>query len=89
MQILQQKVYVYVYVFGGTRYNVRLWLDEDNLLHRDDGPAVEWPDGDKAYFIHGKFIRKDVQSSSGFSFRPHALHTVYINHKGFFHFQEV
>ena len=83
MQILQQKVY-----FLGTRDLVRLWLDEDDLLHRDDGPAVEWPDGDKAYFQHGKFTGKEIQSTFNFSFRPTALHTIYVYESGHFNFQE-
>ena len=28
-------------------------------LHRDDGPAVEWPNGDKHWYRHGKLHRLD------------------------------
>ena len=28
-------------------------------LHREDGPAVEWTDGEKQWFINGKFHRED------------------------------
>jgi hypothetical protein len=29
-----------------------LWLSE-NRLHREDGPAVLWPSGERSFFIHG------------------------------------
>jgi len=31
----------------------REWTDEDNRLHRTDGPAVEWTDGNKEYWFYG------------------------------------
>ena len=37
-------------------YHLRYWLDEDGLLHREDGPAVEWNDGYKAWWLNGKHI---------------------------------
>lgn len=27
---------------------------KDDLLHREDGPAVEWPDGTKEWYLNGK-----------------------------------
>lgn len=41
---------------------------EMTLLHREDGPAVEWDDGDKAWFIDGNRHRVDgpaVMSANG------------------------
>lgn len=38
----------------GTRY----WY-EDGLLHRENGPAVEWADGSKEWWFHGELHRKD------------------------------
>jgi len=35
-----------------------LWF-KDDLLHREDGPAVEHADGDKEWFFHGKRHRED------------------------------
>jgi len=29
------------------------------IFHRDDGPAVEWHNGDVEYFINGKLHRED------------------------------
>jgi len=29
------------------------------ILHREDGPAVEWADGDKVWFVNGKQHRLD------------------------------
>lgn len=31
-----------------------LYQDETGLLHRLDGPAVEWSDGYKAWYVNGK-----------------------------------
>ena len=31
----------------------------DNLLHREDGPAVEYTHGLKNWYIHGKLHRED------------------------------
>jgi len=32
----------------------RVYKDEHGLIHRDDGPAVEWFSGPHEYWIHGK-----------------------------------
>ena len=32
------------------------------LLHRVDGPALEWFDGDKEWYQHGKLYREDGPS---------------------------
>ncbi len=40
---------------SGTKY----YLDDQNQRHREDGPAVEWPDGSKYWYIHGKEHRED------------------------------
>jgi len=33
--------------------------DEQARFHREDGPAIEYEDGSKAYYIHGKCHRED------------------------------
>jgi len=35
------------------------WLDEQDLLHRTDGPAREWKDGSKEWWINGQLHRED------------------------------
>ena len=35
------------------------YTDSAGKLHREDGPAVEYADGDKAWFLHGKLHRED------------------------------
>ena len=40
---------------GGTKH----WRNKHGELHREDGPAVEWFDGDVEYYINGKFHRTD------------------------------
>ena len=37
----------------------RFWLRGGGKLHRDGGPAVEWPNGGKAWYWHGKLHRDD------------------------------
>ena len=34
-------------------------------LHREDGPAIEWADGDKRWYINGKLHRKDGPAYEG------------------------
>lgn len=31
----------------------------NGVLHREDGPAIEWPDGAKSWYSHGKRHRED------------------------------
>ncbi len=41
---------------------------EDNELHREDGPAVEYTTGSKAWYTNGEYHREDgpaVEYSSG------------------------
>lgn len=35
------------------------WYNEEGKKHREDGPAVESPEGYKAYYINGKRHRED------------------------------
>jgi hypothetical protein len=37
----------------------RVWRNEVEELHREDGPAKEWADGSNEWFIHGKPHRED------------------------------
>ena len=32
---------------------------EMNILHRDDGPAIEYADGSREWFLNGKLHRED------------------------------
>jgi hypothetical protein len=38
------------------------WYNEQGLLHREDGPAVEYVDGDKTWWVNGKRHRIDGQA---------------------------
>ena len=38
---------------------VTKWYNESNQLHRENGPAVKYEDGGKAYYINGKLHRED------------------------------
>jgi hypothetical protein len=33
-----------------------------SLLHREDGPAIEWGDGDRSWYYYGKIHRLDGPS---------------------------
>ena len=37
----------------------KFWRNSQGLLHREDGPAVEWHDGNKSWFINGQYHRED------------------------------
>jgi hypothetical protein len=36
------------------------WWYVDDWLHRTDGPAIEWPDGDVQWWWCGNYVRFDV-----------------------------
>ena len=45
-----------------TRYdrsNYVEWLNEDDQLHRTDGPAAEYADGTRYWYVNGKRHRTD------------------------------
>ena len=35
------------------------WFNDKGQRHRLDGPAIEWADGGKSWFVEGKFHRLD------------------------------
>lgn len=35
------------------------YVNSIGLLHREDGPAIEYNNGDKSYYINGKLHRED------------------------------
>ena len=37
----------------------KIWYNEQNQYHRDDGPAVEWADGSKEWWLNGNLHRED------------------------------
>ena len=37
----------------------KFWYNEQGKLHRVDGPAIKWWNGDKAWWSHGKLHRED------------------------------
>lgn len=37
----------------------KIWRLPNGLCHREDGPAVEWPDGTKEWYQHGRYHRKN------------------------------
>ena len=39
--------------------SAKIWRNEQSLLHREDGPAVIWPDGYEEWYINGKRHRLD------------------------------
>ncbi len=50
--------------------NIYYYKDKDRtILHREDGPAVEYEDGSKAWFVNGKYHRLDgpaIEYANGF-----------------------
>ncbi len=48
--------YTVEYIDGGTTY----WYKEGtNIFHRENGPAVEYADGSKMWYVYGKLHRED------------------------------
>jgi len=41
----------------GKKY--KAWLDGKGIRHREDGPAVEWEDGTKEWWVKGMLHRTD------------------------------
>lgn len=52
---MSRKAGCYLYV------DTKLWL-ENNVVHRDDGPAVVFPDGVGRWYIRGKEVTRDVKT---------------------------
>jgi hypothetical protein len=41
----------------------------NGILHREDGPAVEWPSGTKCWYVNGRLHRLDgpaIEFASGY-----------------------
>jgi len=49
-------------IHGNARY-----YNSKGQLHREDGPAVEWVNGDKHWFINGKRHRLDGPAAEWFT----------------------
>jgi len=41
------------------KHGNKFWYDDDGLMHREDGPAIEFTSGSKVWRIHGKLHRED------------------------------
>ena len=39
--------------------NTIRWYNEEGLYHREDGPAIEWGDGTKLWYLNGELHRED------------------------------
>jgi hypothetical protein len=37
----------------------KVWRNSSGHCHRTDGPAIEWSNGDKAWWVNGKYHRVD------------------------------
>ena len=40
------------------KYKTICWYNEKNQLHRLNGPAIEWADGTKEWYVEGKRMTK-------------------------------
>ena len=41
---------------GGTKY----WLNEKGQRHNEHGPAIEYADGSKSYYVNGKYYSHEA-----------------------------
>ena len=54
--------FIHINTVGNKSY----YSDRDmKILHRDEGPAVEYADGDKAWWLNGKCHREDGPAYEG------------------------
>ena len=44
--------------YKNDKYGNKFWY-LNGSLHREDGPAAEWPDGDKFWYLNGSLHRED------------------------------
>ena len=54
-----------------SEYGTKLYYSdrEMKILHREDGPAIEWAKGDKLWYVNGKLHREDgpaVERANGY-----------------------
>jgi hypothetical protein len=50
------------------KFGNKIWRNKDGELHRIDGPAIEYSDGDKFWFQNGEYHRLDgpaIEYSNG------------------------
>jgi hypothetical protein len=40
-------------------HGIKCWYNEQDQLHREDGPAIEYASGDKYWYRNGKLHRED------------------------------
>ena len=53
---MQKEQFIHINAYGSKFYYSDRAL---TIHHREDGPAVEWCNGDKAWYINGKRHRED------------------------------
>jgi hypothetical protein len=64
------------------KYKTICWYNSKDQLHREDGPAVEWVDGTKYWYINGKLHREDgpaIECADGY--KESKLQLWYHNNK--------
>jgi hypothetical protein len=42
-----------------SEYGIKIWYNDSVEMHREDGPALEHPNGSKEWYIHGVRHRSD------------------------------
>lgn len=53
---MQKEQFIHIDEYGTKFY----FADREmTILHREDGPAIEWADGSKAWYLNGKCHRED------------------------------
>jgi len=40
-------------------YGAIRWYNEAGQLHREGGPAIEWADGSKSWWLNGQFLTEE------------------------------
>jgi len=59
------------------RYGTKKWFDSDKKFHREDGPAIEWHDGEKCWYKHGKRHREDGPAVEDAGYKAYWLEDIF------------
>jgi hypothetical protein len=53
--------------FNGYYISYGYYQGNKLIFHKEDGPAIEYINGNKAWYIHGKLHREDGPAREGFN----------------------
>jgi hypothetical protein len=58
-KIIEQQTELEIMSVMNIENGIRIWRNPVGQLHRTDGPAIEWANGSKEWYVNGKIHRDD------------------------------